>query len=209
MKISLKIGAGSALAVLLCSCASTSLKESWKSPDHTSGPVQKIALLGVDTRPLFRKVAEGQFAAQLQQRGQPAVRSAELIGLNDIKADKDAAAARFREAGADSILIVRLVDSTTRSREVQQNNRGLVPTVSGYDDWHGYYSLSFMNMSVTQLSLKTDVYLDTSLYDLTSGKRLWAGLTKTTLRDDTDRVEEFQRVAAKVLAAMQKDGYIR
>ena len=38
---------------------------------------------------------------------------------------------------------------------------------------------------------------------------LWSGLTKTIVGEDTDRVEEFKRVAAIDLAGMQKDGYIR
>jgi hypothetical protein len=211
MKLSLQIPASCALAVLLCSCASTSLKETWKAPDHTGGPVQKIALLGVDDRQMVRQAAEGQFLLQLEQRGQPALRTSELAGLSEIKADKQGAAARFRQAGADSILIVRLVDSTTHAKEVRETSRGYAPTISGYDpyDWYGYYSLSFMDMGTTRLSVKQDVFLETSLYELANGKRLWSGLTKTTVGEDTDRVEEFKRVAAIVLAGMQKDGYIR
>jgi hypothetical protein len=58
-------------------------------------------------------------------------------------------------------------------------------------------------------SVRDDVYLDTSLYQLKTGQRLWSGLTLTVLKEDMDRVAEMTPLVTKVLAAMRKDGLVR
>ena len=66
-----------------------------------------------------------------------------------------------------------------------------------------------MNMSPTYGSLKQDVYLETALYDLKTEKRLWSGLSKTVIKEFTDRVAEMDPLVAKIVSAMRKDGVIR
>jgi hypothetical protein len=66
-----------------------------------------------------------------------------------------------------------------------------------------------MNMGTVWSSAQRKVCLDTSLFDLKSGKRLWSGITQTVLKDDVDRVEELSALVTKVLAAMRKDGLVR
>ena len=199
------------LAALLCSCAVTSLKTTWKSPDYHGGPVQKVAVLAVDERGMVRQIFEGQFVTQLEKQGQAAFKTQELLALPAIKENKEAAAARLREAGADSVLIVRLVDSATLASSVRQTSRGYAPITTGYANfgWYDYYTVAFMDMDVIRNSLKQYVYLDTSLYELNTGTRLWSGLTQTVLKDNTDRLEVVRPLVTKVLAAMRQDGLIR
>ena len=61
-----------ALATLLCSCAATSLKKTWKAPDCQQ-PVGKVAVLAIDDRGLVRQGFENRFVAQLTKAGAPAV----------------------------------------------------------------------------------------------------------------------------------------
>jgi hypothetical protein len=55
---------------------------------------------------------------------------------------------------------------------------------------------------------KRDVCLDTSLFDLKTGRRLWSGLTQTVLKEEADRIEELSKLVTKVLVAMRQDGVI-
>jgi len=65
-----------------------------------------------------------------------------------------------------------------------------------------------MDMSPTYGNLKQKVFLETSLFDLKTGKRLWSGLTQTVFTDTMDRVAEMDKIVGKVLAAMRQDAVV-
>jgi len=199
-----------ALTLSLCGCAATALKQTWKSPTCTGGPVQKIAVLAVDERDFYRSAVEGHFSSQLRAHGQSAFVTHDLLALPAIKADKPAAVARVREAGADSVLIVRLVSLASSASQVRARQGYYAPVVTGYEsgDWYDYYSVAFMDMGTVWSNAKRKVCLDTSLFDLKTGRRLWSGLTQTVLKEEADRIEELSKLVTKVLVAMRQDGVI-
>ncbi len=199
-----------ALAVLLCSCAATSVKQTWKSPECRQ-PVGKIAALTVAEGGLVRQGLENRVAAQLTKAGTTAVVTFDQLSLAEIKQDKRAAADRFLASGADSVLILRLLDQATSYREVRPGGERYAATITGIDTmgWYDYYSVGYMSMSPTYGSLKQKYYLEAGLYDLKTEKRLWFGVTQTVVKENMDRVAEANPLVGKVVAAMRKDGVIR
>lgn len=204
-----------ALATLLCSCAATSLKSTWKAPDCQQ-PVGKIAVLTIEDRGLLRQGFENRFVAQLTKAGASALVTYDLLSLPEIKEDKRAAADRFRASGAEAILILRLTDRLLRDvgtsyHESRAGSERYAPVLTGIDSigWYDYYTVGFTEMSSTYGSLKQTVYLETSLYDLKTEKRLWSGLTQTVMKENMDRVAEMDPLVEKFVAAMRKDGVIR
>jgi len=199
-----------ALAALLCSCAATSVKKTWKAPECQQ-PVGKIAVLTIEERDPVRQGFENRFVTQLSKSGNAALVTHNLLSLPAIKEDKRAAADRLRENGADALLIFRLVTIGDSYREIQPGGERYASTITGIETmgWYDYYSVGFMNMSPTYGSLKQDVYLETALYDLKTEKRLWSGLSKTVIKEFTDRVAEMDPLVAKIVSAMRKDGVIR
>jgi len=211
MKIQIQLIAAVA-AVCLAGCAASSVKHSWKAPNYQGGPVQKVAVIGVEERGLVRQGFENRLVRDLRAQGQAAIVTHDLMTLPDIKADKKAAATRLRAAGADAVLIIRLVDQTTFNQQVQATPQVYVETVTGVSDyygWYDYYEVAFMNMGTVWSDTVTKVYLDTTLYDLKSGQRLWSAMTLTTIKDGTDRLAEADTLIAKVVAAARKDGVVR
>jgi hypothetical protein len=198
-------------ALLLASCAATSLKQIWKAPEFAGSPAGRVAVLGVDERGLIRQGFENRFARQLQGRGQAAVVTYDLLSLPQIKEDRSAAAARLRETGADAILIVRLVDVATYAREMRTTNERYISGVTGIEsyDWYNFYSVAFMDMGSTYGTLSQKVYLDVSLYSLDAGKRFWSCQAELVVKEKTDRVDLVDALVAKVVAAMAKDGVVR
>jgi hypothetical protein len=194
--------AAAALTLVFCGCASTSVKETWKSPSYHGGPVAKIAVLVMSDRGFYRQAIENRFVKVLMEQGQSAFTTHELLNLSDVNADRQAAVARLREAGADSVLVVRLVDSATYS---QQTRAGSSSFTSSAGENYGYLSV---RQDTTWNSLQTDVYLESSLYKLESSERLWSGFTRTTLREDTDRLEKVEPLAQKLFTLMRQDGVI-
>ena len=210
-----RLGASLALVLLLTGCGASSVKQTWKDPAYTGGPLGKTAVLAVEERNLLRQALENRFRNQLEQAGQPSVVTHELLSLPEIKENRQTAAARLREAAAESLLIVRLVDSQTRNREVRATPALFAPVTTGYGTdygyygWYDYYTVAFMDMGTVWGSLEQSIYLESTLFDLKSGKRVWSGLTETVFKDNMDRLEEADVLVSKILAALRKDGLIR
>lgn len=203
--------AAAALIVLLCSCATTTVEKTWKLPGRAEGPVKKVAVLAVSDHSLVRPGLENRFAQDIARRGQPAITTVELLSLPEIKANKEAAVALLRKQGVDAILIVRLVDKTTYDREVRATPNAFVPIATGYSSygWGGYYDVAFADMSVSESHTRDVLVLDSSLFDLNTGERLWSMVTKSTLEYNTDKLVVADDLADKVSAALLKDGLIR
>ena len=198
-----------ALALGFCGCAATSLQPTWKSPTYKDGPVQKVAVLAVDDRETYRAAVESHYNVQLNDHGQAAFVIYDLLSLPAIKEDKQAAAAQLRERGADSLLLVRLAGATSSSSEVRATS-GYAATVSGYagGDWYGYYTVAFMDMGTIWGNSKREVYLETSLFDLKSGQKIWSGTTRTVLKEEADRIEALSKLVTQVLTVLRKDGLV-
>jgi hypothetical protein len=199
-----------ALAALLCSCAVTSIKQTWKSPD-CKPPAGKVAVLTIEDRPGLRQGFENRFVKQLAKAGSPAETTFDLLSLAEIKQSKSASAERLRASGAEVLLVLRLMDTATYDRQVRPGGELYAPMITGYDPvgWYDYYSVAYVSFSPTYGYSKQTIYLETSLYDLKTEKRLWAGITQTVLKENMDRLAEMDPLVEKILAAMRKDGAIR
>jgi hypothetical protein len=200
-----------ALATLLCSCAATSVKHTWKSPDYHGGPATKVAVLAVEERGLLRQGFENRFVADLQKEGVTAFTTFNLLTLSEIKQDKVAAEARFRSAGADVVLILKMMELGSSYREVQtgRNRYALGSAVgSESDTWYSYYTASITDLAPTYGTLRQNLQLETVLFDLKSAKRLWTGVSVTIIKEGMDRVAEMDPIVSKFVAAMRKDGMI-
>ena len=200
-----------ALAVLLCSCATNTVEKTWKSPDLPAVPVKKVAVIAVSDQSLVRPALENRFAQDIAKRGHSAITTVELLRLPEIKENKEAAMALLRQQGVDAVLVVRLVDQTTYSRESRTTPAAFVPVATGYSSygWGGYYDIAFMDMGATYSNTRDVLVLDSSLFDLNTGQRLWSMVTKSRLTYNTDKLVVADDLADKVSAALLKDGLIR
>ena len=199
-----RVAASCLAATLLCSCVGTSLKQTWKSNEYHDGPVGKIAAVTIDERGEVRQVFENRFVSQLDKHGANAFPANDVVSLAEIQADRTAAAARLRAAGADSVLVTRLVDSSYSYGVARAGTGGPGPASS--DSWSDYYHA---DMAPTYGTLRRNTRIDTSLFDLKTGKRIWSGLTETMTTEMSDRMAEVDKVVEKVVEAMRKDGVIR
>jgi hypothetical protein len=199
-----------AAAFLLCSCAATSVKQTWKSPDLQQ-PVGKVAVLAIENRGLVRQGLENRFVRDLSKAGSSAFVTFDLLSLSQIKEDKRAAADRFRASGAEAVIIMRLVDVGTSYHESRSGNERYAGTFTGINStgWYDYFSVGLMDLNTTYGTLKQTVRIETTLYDLSTEKRLWSGLTQTVVKEDMDRVAEMDPLVEKIVAAMKKDGVIK
>jgi hypothetical protein len=197
-----------AVIALLCSCAATSVKKTWKSPEYHGAPITKFAVLAVDERGLLRQAFENRLVAQLRKGGATAITTFDLLSLQEINQDKPTAAARLRAAGAEAIVILRLANISSSYNEVRPGGNRYAGIITGIEPgtWYDYYGLAFTDLSPTYGTLRQKVYLETSIFDLQTAQRLWGGVTETVVTESMDRVAEMDPIVEKVVNAMRKDG---
>lgn len=202
--------AACALAALLCSCASTSVKKTWKSPDYRGGPLGKVAVLAVTDRVLLRQGFENRLVTQIRASGAPAIVTHDQLSLPQINENKQAAATQLRNAGAEGVVIMRLMNVDTSYREFRHGEERYAENITGFgsDPWYDYYTVAYTDMTATYGSLKQKVYLETALFDLKTNKRVWSTLTQTVVTETMDRVAEMDPIVEKVVAAMRTDGML-
>jgi hypothetical protein len=201
------------LAVLFGGCTTTTkITRTWKAPDYNGGPVQKVAVLAVDERTLLREILENHFSNYLIEHGQPAFRTHNVLSLQQIKDSRDASVAAIKQEGVDSVLMIRLVNSTMKSSLVRATDSAYVPITTGIDSyygWYDYYTVAYMDMGVVRGNTKTTLHLQSSLYDLNTGKMLWSGLSEAEFKEETDRVASARKFIDEVYTAAKAAGVMR
>jgi hypothetical protein len=68
MNVKVHLSASCVLAALLCSCAATSIKKTWKASEGRM-PVTRIAVIAVEDRGILRQGLENRLRAELAKAG--------------------------------------------------------------------------------------------------------------------------------------------
>jgi len=168
------------LASLVSCSARTQLTSSWTDPAAPNHQYKKVVVVGATPRSSVRRMYEDTFAADLKARGIDAVTSYSFSGEGQL--DKDAAAAKLKEIGADGVIVTRLVDQETVQTYYPPTYTNVAAPSAYYGGWYGYYSMGYSYMSSPGYVAENKVFrIETNLYDLTGDKLAWSGLTETTL----------------------------
>jgi Domain of unknown function (DUF4136) len=188
-----------AVALGLTACAaSTKIVNQWVSPDYASPRFRKIVVIGVSKQPSIRRTFEDEFVKQLKAAGVEAVPSYLYIP-EDGQVDEGRLQAAVKQAGADAVIITRLV-RVEKKTEVTPGFYQPPPAVSfgfyrGYSAaWVGYYEPPRV--------YQYDVYIsETNLYDTARNQLVWAGTVETTAPGDINK--EIERYVATVIDALK------
>ena len=166
-------------SALVCvgACGSTTFISTWKAPDaQRIDPIGKtIAALVISSDAAQRRSAEVYLANDLTIRGARGIAAYTLIGLDH--PDVDYALARFKEAGVEGVVIMRMVGHDQR---VVVEPGGF--SSSRYRSFGSYYPSYGMVTTYSTGSVRTDtvVSIETLIYSLNNDKLLWAGTSRTS-----------------------------
>ena len=190
-------------ALCLSACGSTTFTSTWKAPDaQRVDPVGKsIAALVIYGDKKRRRDAEVYLTHELTIRGARAVAAYTLIGLD--QPDVDYARARFKEAGVEGVVIMRLVGHDQRVIVDPGGFSG-----SAYGSFGSYYSSYGVGVSYSTGSVQTDtvVTIETLIYSLNQDKLLWAGTSRTSNPEGLQSL--ITEVADGVASQMVKQGLV-
>jgi hypothetical protein len=166
-----------AAALCLGACANTTFVSTWKAPEaNRIDPVGKnIAALVIAADPNRRRDGEVYLANDLTTRGVNGIAAFTLIGLDHPTLDY--ARTRFKDAGIDGVVVMRLVG---HSQTVIVDPGGFSGSV--YGTFGSYYSSYGMAVSYSSGSVQTDteVTIETLIYSLNKDTLLWAGTSRTS-----------------------------
>jgi hypothetical protein len=170
-----------AAALCLCACGSTTFVSTWKAPGVQGlDPLgKKVAVLVMSSDAGQRRSAEVYMANDLTNRGAQGIASYTLIGLNDPNVDY--ARARFKEAGVDGVIVLRLVGRDQRvTVDPGGYSGGAYRSFGSY--YSSYYSPYVTTMTYTAPTVRTDteISIETLIYSLKSDELIWASTSRTT-----------------------------
>lgn len=188
------------ILVTLGGCASTTLTGSWADPKFTTGPLQKIMIVGVAQREGVRNIFEDSFVKQLERRGAAGVQS-RTFAAHATEIDKETLAAKLTELGCDGVLVTRMIDQKSQSTYYPPSGYAVPSSYYGgyYGYYHGAYSMSY---SPGYMVETTTASLETTLYDVRSGALVWTGLTDTIVSDNVmDQADELIAVLINEMAS--------
>jgi len=190
-------------ALCLSACGSTTFVSTWKAPDaQRVDPAGKtIAALVIASDPKRRRDAEVYLAHELTIRGANGVAAYTLIGLDHPTVDY--ARTRFKEAGVEGVVVMRLISHDQRVIVDPGGFSG-----SAYTTFGSYYSSYGMEVSYSTGSVQTDteVTIETLLYSLRQDKLLWAGVSRTSNPEGLQSL--VTEVADAVASEVAKQGLI-
>jgi protein-S-isoprenylcysteine O-methyltransferase Ste14 len=176
-------------------CATTKIETQWKDPAATARDLaflQVVAIAQVDDE-TTRRVAEDELVRVLesrpkaQARGMRALPSYTFIATPELR-DVAGMRAKVEAAGFDGAVVLRLVADGERVTYVPGRYETSWGRVVSYDP--GYTQVDRI------------VRVETSLYSVTLGKRIWSGVSRTLNPTDLrDLVDEVASAVGAELAA--------
>jgi len=190
-------------ALCVSACGTTTFTSTWKAPDaQRVDPVGKsIAALVISPDKKQRRDAEVYLTHELTIRGMRGVAAYTLIGLDHPTVDY--ARTRFKEAGVEGVVIMRLVAHDQHTIVDPGGFSG-----SAYGTFGSYYSSYGMELTYSTGSVQTDsvVTLETLIYSLTQDKLLWAGTSRTSNPEGVQSL--IAEVAEGVSSEVAKQGLV-
>ena len=191
------------LAAVAAGCAApTQLTSSWADPAAAGHTYNKIVVVGVTPKTSGRRMYEDAFVHELQSRGVNAVSSYTISGD---KLDKDQAAAKLQEIGADAVLVTRLVDKETVETYYPPTYSTYAAPSAYYGGWYGYYNMGYTYMSSPGYVAQDHVFkVETNLYNVAQDKLAWSGLTETTLSSYDAPEREIDPLIYTLVTDMEK-----
>ncbi len=168
-------------ALLLFSCNSTQVISSYTAPDAPKKEYKKILVLGIFQQKdrSVKQITESELAGRLKDLGYDAVTAIDQYGPKAFeKVPEDQVADKLKSSGFDAVITTALLDK--KKNEVYQPGTVRYQPVGVYYNRFGrYYSTVYDRVyDPGYYTTNTDYFLETNLYDISSGDLVYSVQTK-------------------------------
>lgn len=192
------------LFILLTSCASTTIVESWKEPNKEVNidKLKKVLVVAMFKTETNNRMAEDQMVKLLKNKG---IQSYNYLTKNFDKTKVEIIQNKIKNDGFDGAVTMRLIDV---DKEIVYQLNGVNPFPNNYRDFSNYYYDSSKLYNNTDNYVTTKKYIiETNVYSIIENKIIWSALTETTDPKGVDKMSK--EVAAVVYKQMIKEGLIK
>lgn len=194
------------LSLISSGCAtSTRLERSWAAPEVGSIQFEKILVMAIAPDDALRRSAEDAMLREIERA--EAVASYQFVPrLEDLR-DRSRVAAAVSEAGADGLVVMRVVSDETEVSYVPGR-----PMPPPYTSFWGYYTRPYALRplyweSWTEPVNERVIGIETNIYDSANEWLVWSGFTRT--RDPRDVGQLVAEVAKVVRSRLREQGLIQ
>ncbi len=195
--LSLRLYVVMSVALGLLSCSSTQMVNQWSNPAYTSPSFKKVMVIAVTKQNAIRRTFEDEFAAQLKTRGINAVPSYLYISQDDPVREAVLKQA-IKEAGADGVLITRLV-RVQQKTEIAPGYYAPDPAMAV----HPLYTTAWNDYYEPPIVYHSEIYTcETSLYDTVKNRVVWKGTAQTETTGNIS--QEIKNYAEVIINALEE-----
>jgi hypothetical protein len=187
--------AASVAAAAALACASTRITSTWRDPGVGAVQLRKVVGVALARDATLRRLAEDEFVRAL---GPATALAGYAVIPDDEVEDRDQARARVEAAGADGVVVFRLVGVETEQRWVPPTHYG---HAWGYWGWAApvVYDPGY---------LQTDriVQVETTVYRVSDARLVWAARSETFNPESAE--ELIAGVVRAVVDALREDALV-
>jgi hypothetical protein len=199
----LSVMAAMAVYGMVVSAQSAKLQTTWAAPDV--GPIsyagKKVAAVAITADMDVRMSAEEAMAREITARGPQGIAAYRAIP-KELLADKDKAQQWFAKTGVAGVVAIRVVDVATT-----KEYSSVIVGAAYYQSFYSYYDYGMATLIPIGSPRERRTYaIETLLYDIASGKLIWAGVSETT---DPKNIGTFVKgLATAVGKDLEKKGLV-
>jgi len=189
-----------ATAIVVVSCSSSSLMQSWKETEHTHA-YKHLMIIGISDSQQTRQIYEKHFVAELKKRNVTATPSYELINSKQ-KMNRETVVAAIQGTEIDAVLVSYLVSADA---EMKYSDSPLGASYSGTAEGS---QISATIVTTRGRSRTEEVFtLKNDIYDAQSKTLVWSAQTKTVAPESVDEV--VTEVTDLLIDRMFSDGIVK
>lgn len=200
-----------AVALVLASCAPTTIRDSWHDPEYRGAAFRNVLVLGVFPNIAERRQYEDVMAATIDATGARGIPAYRFLPGQERASEADLDRA-VRESGADALLMSRLVGVDTHTQVSTQRVSprpgtwaSPAPGAWGWGGWYsGWWGAGWQ--SVTTVTQYDIAVVETTLFSAASGRVVWTGVTDTF--QPRSMAREAPEFAATIVGALQAPGLL-
>lgn len=178
----LTVGVLSGLMLFLAACSGTKVTSSWKEPEISLHPSQKIMVMALvtDKEGALKANMEKEMVAALKQKGYQAVSAFQEYGPGAFKGlNEQKALAKIRQKDIDQVMTIVMLDKSKEKNYVP-NNRFYRPFPPFYGRFWWYYNSMYDRVyEPGYYTTNTKYFLESNLYNLRDKQLLYSVQTET------------------------------
>ncbi len=195
--------------MLLASCATTSLVDTWRNPNLPGRRYEKMLVVNVTRNENTRRVFEDVISAELGQRGIAVVPGYTLIAKEE-KANKEVMEKAVKTSGAEGVLTIQTI-------KVEQQTGYTPGYIENYPNFwyppafptwnlYGYYGSSTTYYEPPSSYTYEVATIQANLFDVASGKLIWAATLQSSEPGNITSVSK--DLARLIIEKLVKEGLI-